>query len=136
MIRIPGTNAVVETAPREWVHSLQPLGVSGDLPVAIELHDSAELAVRCGVPAMIDGAVGDGAAEVHMAVVVHGALIFHVAKGALELRVKMRKGLRVVPDMRARSVAAAAVRKAAFPSPHVSVLLAEDGWRLENAKVG
>ena len=126
MVGIPSADAVIETALNERIDSLQPGEVAGDLPIAEDFHDAAELAVGGGVPSVIDGAIGDRAAEVHVTALVHGADEFHVAKRAFELRVEMRHGLSVVPHVSAGTVAAAGVRRAAFPSPYVSVFLAQD----------
>ena len=57
-----------------------------NLPVAIDLHDAAELAIGGGMKAVVDGAIGDGAAEIDVAAIIHGANQFQVAQGALELR--------------------------------------------------
>ena len=127
MVGIPGADAVIETALNEWIDLLEPGEVAGDLPIAEDLHDAAELAVGGGVPIVIDGAIGDRAAEVHMTALVHGANKFHVAKRAFEMGVEMRHGLSVVPHVSAGTVAAAGVRRAAFPSPYVSVFLAQYG---------
>ena len=88
------------------------------------------------MPGVIDGAVGNRAAEIDVSAVVHGANKFEIAQRAFELGKEMRHRLRVVPHVRARSVAASGVRKAAFPSPDVAVCLAQNGRRLQDGEVG
>ena len=58
-----------------------------------------------------------------------------LAKSPLQIRKKMGEGLGVIPDMRARTVAASALVVAALPRPEPSVLLSEHGGRLEDAQV-
>src|ERR1019366_5448689 len=45
VIGVPGADAVVQTALYQRIHLLEPAGVSGDMPVAVNFHDSAQLAV-------------------------------------------------------------------------------------------
>ena len=99
-------------------------------------HDAAELAIGgCGA-GVIDGAIGNCTAKIYMAAIIHGAHEFQIAQGAFELRKEMGQGLRVIPHMRARSVAAASIGKAAFPSPHIAVGLAQNGGRFEDREIG
>ncbi len=101
-----------------------------------DLHDAAELAISGSVVGMIDRTIRNGATEIDMAPVIHGAHQFEIAQRALELRIEVRHGLRVVPYMRAGAVAAAGIRKAAFPAPDVAVGFAENGRRFEDRQVG
>ena len=85
--------------------------------------------------AVIDRPVGNGAAKGHMAALIHGAHQFQVAKSSLQLRIQVRKRLRIVPHVRTGAVAAAAVGKTAFPSPQIPVLLAQNGRRFKNPEI-
>ena len=136
VVGVPRGNTVVDTALGQGIHPLQPCCIAGDLPVAKDLHDAAELTVGgCGA-GVIDRALRNRTAEIHMPAIVHGAHEFQIAQGAFKLGEEMRQSLSIVPDMRARSVTAAGVGKTAFPSPHIAVCLAENGGRLEDREVG
>ena len=105
------------------------------MPVAIDLHDAAQLPVGSSGSALIGWAVGNRSAEIHVTALIHGTAQFQVAQSPLQLRVKMRKGLCVVPDVCAGAMAAAAIWGTAFPSPQISVFLAQNRGRLQNAQV-
>ena len=85
---------------------------------------------------VVDRAVGNRTAEGHVAALVHGTDEFKVAQGSFQLRVEMRKGLGVIPHVGAGAVAASGVGEAAFPAPHVAVLLPQYRGRFKNAEVG
>src|SRR4029077_18767762 len=98
VVRIPSANAVVQAAFREGVHFLEPSEVAGNLPVAENFHDAAELAVGSGVEVVLDGAFGERGAEGDVARFVHGAAEFEFAQSGLEAGEEMRKSLGVIPD--------------------------------------
>src|SRR5258708_1145418 len=73
MIGIPGANAVVQAAFGQGVHFLEPVEVTGNLPVAKDFHDSAQLAVRGGMKVVFYRAFGKRGAKRDVAVFVHRA---------------------------------------------------------------
>src|SRR3569833_2023104 len=80
MIGIPCGDAVVERLLRERIHPLQPCRVARDLPVAVDLHDAAELPIGCSWTGVIDGSVWNRSPEVHVAAFVHRARQLELAK--------------------------------------------------------
>src|ERR1039457_3740303 len=124
MIWSPGADAVIQAALCQRIHFLEPAGISRDLPVAKQLHDPAQLPVGGSVPTMIDWAFGDRSAKAHVATFIHGTHQLQFAKRPLPLRIEIRKGLGVIPDMSTGAFAAAVIWKAAFPSPQVAICLA------------
>ena len=112
----------------------QPV-VAADLPVPVQLHDPAKLAVGSRVVAVIRQAVRKLGPKVDMPLLAERPLQLLLAQGALQFREQVRQGLGVVPDMGAGAVAAAGGHKAAFPGPDVAVFLAQHGRRLEDRQI-
>ena len=135
MAGIPGLDAVVDALLDAGVKALHPPSIARDLPVAVELHDPAELSVASGVEPVVGGAVWKRGTEVDVAAPVHAAPELLLAKGPLELGVEMGDGLGVVPDVGAAPRTTPLVGEATLPRPQVAVLLAKHRGRLEDREV-
>src|SRR3974390_1867353 len=85
---------------------------------------------------VLDRTFGKRRAKCDVAIFVHGASKFEFAQSAFELRVKMRKGLRIVPDMRAGTMTAAGIGETTFPTPDIAIFQAQHGGRFENRQIG
>ena len=133
--RVPGLDAVVEAPPYLRPQAAQPLGVAADAPLAVHLHDPAELAVGRGVEVVLDLPDGQRAPECLVPGLVLRRSELGLPQGALEIGEEMGHGLGVVPDVRARAAATAGVVGAAFPGPKPPVGLSKHGGRLEDRQV-
>ena len=135
VIRIPGADAVIQAALGQGIHFLQPIHVSGNLPVAKHFHDSAQLAVRSSVEIVLDRAFGKSRAEGDVTVFIHGTAQFKFAQRPLRSRVEMRESLGIIPDMRAGTMATTGIGKTAFPTPQVAIFQTQHGGRLEDGQI-
>ena len=136
-VRVPRRDAIVEALPHPRPEAAQPCRVARHAPVAVHPHEAAELAVGGGRPLMgaLDGLDRQRGAEGLIAAFVLTFAKLGLAKSPLQIREKMGKGLGVIPDMGARTVAASALVVAALPRPEPAVLLSEHCWRLQDAQV-
>ena len=117
VIRIPSANAVIQAALGQGIHFPQPIQVSGNLPVAKHFHDSAQLPVRSSVEVVLDRTFGKRRAEGDVTAFIHRAAQFQFAQSPLQLRVEVRKGLGIIPHVRAGTMAAAGIGESILPSP-------------------
>ena len=101
VIRVPGANAVIEASLRQWIQPPQPVRITRDLPVAIDLHDAAQLPVRGSGSIVVNRPVGNGPAEIHVTAFIHRTNQLKVPQSPLKLRIKMRERLRIIPHVRA-----------------------------------
>src|SRR5262249_11826682 len=99
VVRVPGLDTVVETRFHLWPERSEPRGITADPPVAVRLHDSAELSVGRGVEIVNLWANWERSAEGLVAPLVLRHAELGLAERALERREEMRDGLRVVPHM-------------------------------------
>ena len=134
--RVPGVDAVVETGLHAGPEPAEPLRVAADAPLAIDLHDAAQLAVGRGVEVVHQRPDRQRAAEHLVAALVLRRPELRLAERPLQGGKQVRDGLRVVPDVRTRAGAAAGVVVAPFPGPQPAVGLAEHGGRLEDREIG
>ena len=81
------------------------------------------------------GPDGQGGAEVLVSALILILVELGQPERPLESREEVRDCLRVVPDVRAGTVAAPYAVAAAFPGPHPAVSLAQHGRRLEDGQV-
>lgn len=110
--------------------------VAGELPVAVEFDDAAELAVGGGVGAAAGaGGEGEADAEGHATGVVGGVGELGVAHIAGEFAEEMGGGLLVVPDVGAVAVAGTVGVHDALPGEEFAGGVAEDGLRAEGGEV-
>ncbi len=114
----------------------QPRIVAADLPVAIDLHHAAELAVAAGAEVPRARADGQLQAEGHAAVGQQVVAVVGLAHGAFQLGEEEGQRLGVVPDMGAASFAAAGRGVTPFPAVEGAVLQAQHGGRFEDGDVG
>src|SRR5260370_40666171 len=120
MIGIPGANTVVQTALGQGIHFLEPIEISGNLPVAKHFHDAAQLAVGGGVKIVFYRSFRKRGAERDVAVFVHGAAQLQFGEGGLEIWVTVREGLGIIPYVRARTMAPASIGGTSFPTPEIA----------------
>ena len=132
VIRIPSANAIVQAAFRQGIHFLQPIEVAGNLPIAKDFHDASQLPVGGGVKIVFDRAFGKRGAKRDVAVFIHGAPQFQFAQSALQAREKVRESLRIIPDVRAGTMAAARVGKTSFPTPKIAIFQPQHGGRFQD----
>src|SRR5437016_14407529 len=71
-----------------------------------------------------------------MAVFVDGTGQLQVAESGFELRVKVRKGLRIIPHVRAGTMAAASIGETPCPTPKSAIFQTQYGGRLEDGQIG
>ncbi len=133
--RVPGRHAVVEAHAHARPQGAQPTGVPADAPLAVDLHDPAELAVGGRLHLVHGDADGQRRAEGLVAGRVLGDVELGLAQSALQRGKQVGDGLRVVPDVRAGAVAAAGRVGAALPGPEAAVLLAQDRRRLQDGEI-
>src|SRR5215469_4832854 len=74
-------------------------------------------------------------AKGNVPVLIHRSHEFQFTQRALQLRVKIRKRLRVVPNVRTRTMATASVRETALPTPKVAIFKPQYRRRFENGQV-
>ena len=110
--------------------------VAAQLPVAVELHRVAELAVRAGPLRRAAGAERQRHAEAHAASRVQVVGIVRAAHAALELGIEEGQRLLVVPDMGAAALAAPDILVDAFPAVEGAIRQAHHRRRLQDAEVG
>jgi len=124
VLGIPRADAVIEAGFDLGPELSEPLGVTTDAPFPVDLHDTAELSIGGGVEVMGDGADGEGAAELLVAVFILGWAELGFAERSFQAGEEVWECLGVVPDVGAGAVAAAAIVGAAFPTPEPAVGLA------------
>ena len=105
------------------------------LPVAMDLHDAAHLAVGGGLAEGAAACEGQVHAEAHHALVVGGVPELHLAHRPGEIAEEKGRGLLVVPDVRARAMAAALRVRDPFPAEQGAVGRAETRLRAQRADV-
>ena len=140
-------NAVLVTVPtsfypaefespfRPGIQGFEKGVVAGKLPVPVEFHKAAHLAVGCGLAEGTGVFKGQVDAEVHHPLVVQGVVEFHVAHGADEVSEEEGDGLFVVPDVSTGAEAAADVVPAPLESVEPSVGGPEDRLGAQGAEV-
>ena len=116
-VRVPGADAVVQARPYPRPEAAQPGRVAADPPLAVDLHDAAELAVGRGVEVVRRGLDGQGDPEVLVAVLVLADRELGLSQGALERRKQVRDRLGVVPDVGAASRGPARCPRRSPPIP-------------------
>ena len=84
---------------------------------------------------VIDRAFRKRRAESDVTLFIHRTAKFKFAQRPLQLGIKVRKSLRIIPHMRARTVTATSVRKTSLPSPQVAIFQAQHGRRLEDCQI-
>ena len=109
--------------------------VARELPVAVELHEAAHLAVGRGTAALRGLAQGQGGAEAHLSVVACGVLELDVAHRARQLAEKESSGCLVVPYMGARAHARAEAVHHSLPAHEVARGQAEHRLRAQGGQV-
>jgi len=136
VLGVPRLDTVVEAPLDPGPEALEPEGVAADAPLAVDLHDAAQLSIRGGVEVVIRRADGEARAERLVATRILVDEELRVAQRPLEVREEVRQRLGVVPDVGARAVAAAVGIAATLPTPELAVGLALHGGRLEDREVG
>ena len=134
--RVPRLDAVVQARLDARPEAAQPRRVAADAPLAVDLHDAAELAVGGGVEVVDGGPDGQRGAEGLVAACrparrgtpSRAASAPAPGRGAAAPGRSSRRACR----SRGSSPAVAA----AFPAPEPAVRLAQHGGRLENGQVG
>jgi hypothetical protein len=128
--RIPLGDAIIYTTFGKRVHTLKPGTVATNLPLAVYLHDSTQLAIRSGMKIMTRRQSRRGGPEVNMAISVHRIFQLALTQCTLEGWKEMSDRLSIVPHMGTTTRTAASITKAAFPAPQIAILVAQDCGRL------
>ena len=140
-VRIPavgvvGAPGVLDGAPHVRPQVAQPVRVARQAPVAVQLHDIAELAIRTWPFRRVRRAQWQAEPKTHPAGVVLVVAIVHLAHRALQAGEEERQCLGVVPDVRTAAFAGAGRRVAALPAIERAVLETQRRRRLERREVG
>src|SRR5690606_26595280 len=99
----------------------EPLGVPRNAPLPVYLHNAAQLAIGRGVEIVLRRTDRDESSERLVAALVLRIEELGAAHAPFELGEEMAEGLLVVPNVRARSFAAAVIVAAPFPRPKAAV---------------
>ncbi len=105
------------------------------MPVAVNLHYPAELAVRRGVGVVRQRPDRQRRPELLVTPFVLGFVKLGLPKRSLKSREKVRYRLGIIPDVCARAMAAACRIAAALETPQPAVDLTQDGRRFQDSQI-
>ena len=126
VVRTPGVfNHLADRRP----HPAQPAGVSGDLPLPVDLHNLAKLTVHAGaeVGLRLPNAERQFESEMGAARSIDGVAGVRLPERTLQIREEEGRRLRIVPDVGAAALAAAGGAADALPPVEGAVLQPQHG---------
>src|SRR6185503_11529504 len=135
MARVPGFYAVIQAYLYHGIYLLQPFIIPADAPVAVDLHNAAQLTVGGRVEIMTIRLYRHGRPKILVTVLRLVFAELGAAQAALQRREQVRHGLRVVQHVRAAAGVAAPGIAGAFPTPKATVVLPQLRRRFQDAQV-